>query len=400
VSYLHVATNGNDANAGDESAPFRTPQRAVKLVRPGDEVLLHAGTYSGAVTFDRGGTQTAPCKLRGGIDGPVTLTASLPAVAVSSQTPMHPRTLLFKAGGWNLADLNIVGGINLLAPGIGNVPAWAINTHNAPGCGALADPGAHAGLFAWLRNQGVDVTPIDHFRLDRVKVTKRGLYPAGARYMEIDACEISDIEGGTGGGLWAGRGASFGKITNSRIHGLAASYDPKTNAQHHFMSECIRLATLSSYWLVENNRTEDAAGFGRGCNCDVNSNHHVFRGNTARRCHRGMSNQAECWGVQWIENLMEDNREFGFTAGPGTRAMLMRCNSSLRAVKRDIFTVYAEQSRWEANNFPRVAFNSTFAPKFGALGNRWDGRTTVPTGTYTMDVSAFGACGTVGANLT
>lgn len=42
----HVhATKGEDANAGGEAASFRTLMRAVKLVNPGDTVLVHAGVY-------------------------------------------------------------------------------------------------------------------------------------------------------------------------------------------------------------------------------------------------------------------------------------------------------------------------------------------------------------------
>jgi alpha-N-arabinofuranosidase len=42
---FHVTTDGNDANPGNRSAPFRTIQRAADLAQPGDAVTVHQGTY-------------------------------------------------------------------------------------------------------------------------------------------------------------------------------------------------------------------------------------------------------------------------------------------------------------------------------------------------------------------
>jgi hypothetical protein len=52
---LHVATNGNDANAGTQAAPFRTIQHAADLAQPGDMVTVHAGIYRERVNPSRGG---------------------------------------------------------------------------------------------------------------------------------------------------------------------------------------------------------------------------------------------------------------------------------------------------------------------------------------------------------
>lgn len=42
---IHVATTGNDNNAGTEDAPLQTIHKAVELVQPGDRILIHEGTY-------------------------------------------------------------------------------------------------------------------------------------------------------------------------------------------------------------------------------------------------------------------------------------------------------------------------------------------------------------------
>jgi len=53
----HVAINGNDSNAGTQSSPFKTLQKAANTVGAGDTVLVHAGTYRNS-DFDA--TKTTP----------------------------------------------------------------------------------------------------------------------------------------------------------------------------------------------------------------------------------------------------------------------------------------------------------------------------------------------------
>jgi len=42
---IHVATTGNDDNAGTEDAPLLTIHKAMEYVKPGDRILVHEGTY-------------------------------------------------------------------------------------------------------------------------------------------------------------------------------------------------------------------------------------------------------------------------------------------------------------------------------------------------------------------
>lgn len=55
---LHVATNGDDAATGTSTAPWRTIQRAVRAVVPGDTVIVHAGSYVGFAVDVRGTVAT------------------------------------------------------------------------------------------------------------------------------------------------------------------------------------------------------------------------------------------------------------------------------------------------------------------------------------------------------
>jgi alpha-N-arabinofuranosidase len=56
---FHVATSGNDANAGTQAAPFRTIQHAADVAQPGDVITVHAGVYRERVSPPRGGESDA-----------------------------------------------------------------------------------------------------------------------------------------------------------------------------------------------------------------------------------------------------------------------------------------------------------------------------------------------------
>ena len=55
-----VSPAGNDADAGDASAPWRTIQHAASSVSPGDIVIVRQGTYTESVGLTRSGTDLAP----------------------------------------------------------------------------------------------------------------------------------------------------------------------------------------------------------------------------------------------------------------------------------------------------------------------------------------------------
>ncbi len=56
----YVAPNGNDANPGTLTQPWRTIQHAADSVGPGDTVYVRGGTYAEMVTFSTSGTAAAP----------------------------------------------------------------------------------------------------------------------------------------------------------------------------------------------------------------------------------------------------------------------------------------------------------------------------------------------------
>ena len=54
-----MATNGNDANAGTQAAPFRTIQHAADVAQAGDVITVHEGVYRERITPPRGGESDA-----------------------------------------------------------------------------------------------------------------------------------------------------------------------------------------------------------------------------------------------------------------------------------------------------------------------------------------------------
>lgn len=69
----HVATNGNNANQGTASSPYKTVQRGVDALKPGDTLLIHAGRYAGFSASNLQGTANAPITIRAATGEKVTL---------------------------------------------------------------------------------------------------------------------------------------------------------------------------------------------------------------------------------------------------------------------------------------------------------------------------------------
>ncbi len=60
----YVATNGNDGNPGTSSSPFRTVQKGLNTVQPGDTCIIRGGTYNEALVLGQSGTSSAPITVK------------------------------------------------------------------------------------------------------------------------------------------------------------------------------------------------------------------------------------------------------------------------------------------------------------------------------------------------
>jgi hypothetical protein len=57
---FYVSTTGSDSNPGTLTAPWRTIQKALNVLQPGQQALVRAGTYTQDLMMSRSGTATAP----------------------------------------------------------------------------------------------------------------------------------------------------------------------------------------------------------------------------------------------------------------------------------------------------------------------------------------------------
>jgi parallel beta-helix repeat protein len=79
----YVATNGNDLFNGSSASPWRTLQRAVETIAPGDTILVRSGTYAGC-RIRNSGTPAAPKTLAADAGATVVINAPGPQNSHSS----------------------------------------------------------------------------------------------------------------------------------------------------------------------------------------------------------------------------------------------------------------------------------------------------------------------------
>ncbi|MBR7063696.1 MAG: right-handed parallel beta-helix repeat-containing protein [Treponema sp.] len=60
----YVSPSGNDTNSGTISSPFKTIQKAVDKVQPGEAVIIREGTYAERVKIQKSGTPDKPIVIR------------------------------------------------------------------------------------------------------------------------------------------------------------------------------------------------------------------------------------------------------------------------------------------------------------------------------------------------
>ncbi|MEP7284585.1 MAG: right-handed parallel beta-helix repeat-containing protein [Chloroflexota bacterium] len=73
--FYYVATGGNDSNPGTQAQPFRTINRGVSVLRPGDTLLVGAGTYNEYInnSIPSGSSWTSPVTVQASPRNSVTI---------------------------------------------------------------------------------------------------------------------------------------------------------------------------------------------------------------------------------------------------------------------------------------------------------------------------------------
>jgi parallel beta-helix repeat protein len=103
VRSFYVATNGSDSAVGSQARPWRTISRAVRDLRPGDEVVVMPGTYNERVGIDRGGNADRA-------DGYVTLRSATPGAARLRPPSGHYSGVLVYTSYVVIDGFDVVGG--------------------------------------------------------------------------------------------------------------------------------------------------------------------------------------------------------------------------------------------------------------------------------------------------
>jgi hypothetical protein len=101
MTTYHVGSTGNDGNTGMVDQPFATIAKASSILRPGDECIIHAGTYRETIRPASSGTNALPIIYRAAGDGPVVVSgADLIRSWQISSSGIYEASLGWDLGNW------------------------------------------------------------------------------------------------------------------------------------------------------------------------------------------------------------------------------------------------------------------------------------------------------------
>jgi hypothetical protein len=89
---LYVSHAGSNANPGTRARPWRTIQKALQALEPGETALVRSGTYTENLLMSRAGTASAPITVRAYPGERVVLHAASPADADGDSYPIQITT--------------------------------------------------------------------------------------------------------------------------------------------------------------------------------------------------------------------------------------------------------------------------------------------------------------------
>ncbi len=106
AAFSWVAPGGDDGQPGSREQPFASIARGVQAARPGDTVVVRAGTYRGGLSWSAPGTAEQPFTLQAAGDGPV-------VVAGRSEVKTGWQPLPHRPGVYVAAETGSVAGVGL-----------------------------------------------------------------------------------------------------------------------------------------------------------------------------------------------------------------------------------------------------------------------------------------------
>ncbi len=397
ASTIDVAVTGSDSAAGTAAAPLKTIQAAIDRARPGTTIRVHKGTYSQQLVIRSSGTATAPITVTAAGDGEVKVTSVQPKESCNNRIPTPNRTILIKGGNdnwvfsnlWieNGAYLNGTGGFTAYTWHAGLVKKAIWEPRRAVPGSSKNDPVAAKGVPAYLEKLlGAKMNQSERISFIGNKITGRGIHSTFSSYGVIKNNTITDIDCGTGPGVWLITFSQFWDVTGNDVSKIA------TSASSHFMQEGIRLGTASNYNHVASNKVHDLGDDGRGIATDVDASFNIFENNTATNVPIGFNDEMSGWGNIWRNNRVSKFTlmAFGFRMKDSVlKVPSMNSSTNMTTVTGNV----AEQpigsaksvaigammnSSFDNNTFAKVACGPYVRGYWVAQGNTWNGKAQPP----------------------
>jgi F5/8 type C domain-containing protein/parallel beta helix pectate lyase-like protein/uncharacterized protein DUF1565 len=221
----YVSTSGSDANPGTESQPWRSIQRALERARPGEQILVRGGVYSGAAgTGPDRGDGTGPsvyASPKGQAGAPITLQPYPGEQATIVGFISLPRAAWFRMTGFIIEGSGAPAGAQGVS--LGNTttsePSHVELSYNE--IRNFQPAASHAQGI--LHFSGTDTALIGNriHHIGRQTFYDHGIYLKAGRRVVVANNVISDITGGYGLHIWGDFDDSW--VIHNTVYGSAAS---------------------------------------------------------------------------------------------------------------------------------------------------------------------------------
>ena len=220
----YVALGGSDANPGTQDRPWGTLQRALELAKPGEQILVRGGTYSGAaVGRDLGGAvgNAILASPQGTPGAPITFEPYPGEKVTIVGFVSLPRAAWFRMTGFIVDGATAPAGAEGVS--LGNTstgePHHVELSYNE--IRNFQPQGRHA--HGILHFSGTDTALIGNriHHIGRTTFYDHGIYLKAGRRVVVANNVITDITGGYGLHIWGDFDDSF--VINNTVYSSAAS---------------------------------------------------------------------------------------------------------------------------------------------------------------------------------
>jgi len=218
-----VALNGSDANPGTEARPWRSIQRALEQARPGEQILVRGGTYSGTAAGPDRGDGLGPSVYvspQGAPGQPITIQPYPGEQATIAGFISFPRAAWFRMTGFVIDGSTTPNaeGVSLGNTSSGEPHHVEISYNEIRN---FQPAGTHAQGI--LHFSGTDTALVGNriHHIGRQTFYDHGIYMKAGRRVVVANNVIADVTGGYGLHIWGDFDDSW--VINNTVYGSAAS---------------------------------------------------------------------------------------------------------------------------------------------------------------------------------